>query len=144
MNAGRRVTGGSGLVGAAVAAVAFSTTLNAIGVFTEEEIHWLNLLVGFAVALAGAALVFGWFSRRAARRPKRAWRTGLVCGVIGLLLVAAFWSGLPPIFAAASIYLGVIARRAGSSGAGSAAIALGALAVAADVAAYATDVASRF
>jgi hypothetical protein len=130
-------------VGAAVAAVALSTTLNAIGVFTEEDIHWLNLLVGFAVALAGAAVVFGWFSWRAARRPERAWRTGLVCGTIGLLLVAAFWSGLPPILAAASVYLGVIARRAGSSR-GSAAIALGALALVADVAAYATDVASRF
>jgi hypothetical protein len=125
MSAGRRVTSQSGLVGAAVAAVALSTTLNAIGVFTEEDIHWLNLLVGFAVALAGAGLVFGWFSRRAARRPERAWRTGIVCG-------------------AASIYLGVIARRAGSSRAGSAAIALGALALAADVGAYATDVASRF
>src|SRR5215216_4903681 len=62
-----------------------STTLNAIGVFTEEDLHWVDLLVGFAVALAGAALIFGWFSRRAARRPERAWRTGLVCGVIGLL-----------------------------------------------------------
>jgi len=144
MSAGRRLTSRSGLVGAAVVAVALSTTLNAIGVFTEEDIHWLNLLVGCAVALAGAALVLGWFARRAARRPERAWRTGLVCGVIGLLLVAAFWSGLPPIFGAAGIYLGVIGRRAASSRAGSAAIALGALALAADVAAYATDVASRF
>jgi hypothetical protein len=138
------VTGQRGVLGAAIAAVALSTTLNAIGVFTEEEIHWLNLLIGFGVALAGAALVFGLFARRAARRPERAWRTGLTCGVIGLLLVAAFWSGLPPVFGVASVYLGVIARRSSAITWGSAAIVLGTLAVAADVAAYATDVASRF
>jgi hypothetical protein len=138
------MTGQRGLVGAAVAAVVLSTTLNAIGVFTEEDIHWLNLLIGFGVALAGAVLVFGWFARRAARRPERAWRTGLACAVVGLLLVAAFWSGLPPVFGAASVYLGVIARRSGATTWGSAAIVLGALALAADVTAYATDVASRF
>lgn len=131
------------LLAAAVAAVALSTTLNVIGVFTEEDIHWLNLLVGFIVAVAGAALIIGWFARRAARRPASAWKTGLVLSVIGLLLVAAFWSGLPPVFGVASIYLGGVARRAGATTAGTSAAALGVLAVAADVAAYATDIASR-
>jgi hypothetical protein len=47
------------LVEAAAIAVAISPLLNALGVFTEEAIHWLNLVVGFLTAAVAAAIVFG-------------------------------------------------------------------------------------
>jgi hypothetical protein len=55
------------LLEAAAIAVAISTVLNAIGVFTEEAIHWLNLFIGFIIATVAAGIVFGWFTRRASR-----------------------------------------------------------------------------
>jgi hypothetical protein len=132
---------------AAIVAVALSTGLNALGVFTEEAIHWVNLLIGFGAAVLAALVVFGWFVRRARRDPARAWRTAVVCSVLGLLAVAAFWSGLPPVLGVAGAQLGLLAHRAaGSTTArrlGAAAAAVGVLAVALDVVAYLTDVLSR-
>ena len=127
------------LVEAAAIAVAISTLLNALGVFTEDAIHWLNLVIGFLIAAVAAAVVFGWFVRRACRPGARAWPTALVFAVLALITVPAFWSGLPPVFAVAAIYLG---RRAANR-AGLAAIVVGALALLADVGAYATDIAGR-
>jgi hypothetical protein len=127
------------LLESAAIAVAISTVLNALGVFTEEAIHWLNLVIGFLVAVVAAAIVFGWFVRRASRPGARAWPTALVFAVLALITVPAFWSGLPPVFAVAAIYLG---RRSGGR-AGLAAIVIGAIALIADVAAYGTDIASR-
>jgi small-conductance mechanosensitive channel len=124
---------------AAAIGVAISTVLNAPGVFTEDAIHWLNLVIGFVIAAVAAAIVFGWFVRRACRPGARAWPTALVFAVLALITVPAFWSGLPPVFAVAAIYLG----RRSASHAGLAAIVLGVLAVAGDVGAYATDIAGR-
>ena len=130
-----------------VAAVLVSTILNAAGVFSEDEIHWLNLLLGFMFALVGALIVFGWFARRAERRPSSAWVTGLACAVLGLLLVVAFWSGLPPVLGLAGAYLGYVSYSSGlprwPRWAGVAAMITGGLAVAADIAVYIGDVASR-
>ena len=81
---------------AAAIAVAISTVLNALGVFTEEAIHWLNLFIGFLTAAVAAAIVFGWFVRRASRLAARTWPTALVFAVLALLTVPVFWSGLPP------------------------------------------------
>ena len=91
--------------------------------------------------------MFGWFVRRAARNERKAWRTGLVFGVLGVLTVAAFWSGLPPIFGVAAIYLGAVAYRGGTDGtarwAAVGAMSLGSLALVLDVIAYGSDIASR-
>jgi hypothetical protein len=127
---------------AAAIAVAISTALNALGVFTEVAIHWVNLLIGFLTAALAAAIVFGWFVRRATRPSARAWPTALVFALLALITVPAFWSGLPPVFGIAAIYLGRRAHRAGSW-AGLAAALLGGLAIVLDAAAYATDVATR-
>lgn len=127
------------LVEAAAIAVAISTVLNAVGVFTEEAIHWLNLFVGFLIAAVAAAIVFGWFARRASRPEARGWPTALVFGLLALITLPAFWSGLPPVFAVAAMYLG---RRAGGRE-GVAAIVLGAVALVLDLVLYAGDVASR-
>ena len=127
-------------------AVVISTALNVLGVFTEDAIHWVNLLIGFAVALVAAALVFGVFVRRAARRPPRAAWWGVGFGVLGLVTVPAFWSGLPPVFGVAAIFLGSVAwtRAEPRPRAGIAAVVIGVTAILADVFAYATDVASRY
>jgi hypothetical protein len=127
------------LVEAAAIAVAISTVLNAIGVFTEEAIHWLNLFIGFMIATVAAAIVFGWFTRRASRPEVRGWPTALVFGLLALVTLPAFWSGLPPVFAVAAMYLG---RRAGGR-AGIAAIVVGALALVLDLVLYAGDIATR-
>jgi hypothetical protein len=134
------------VVRAAAAAVLISTVLNALGVFIEDAIHWVNLLIGFAMALVAAALVFGVFVRHAVRTPRRAAWWGLGFAVLALLTVPVFWSGLPPVFGVAAIYLGRVAWRTASprSRVAIAPVVLGAAAILADVGAYATDVASRY
>lgn len=128
-------------------AIIFASVLNTLGVFTEDAIHWTNWLIGFASIALAAAVVFGWFVRRAARNEGKAWRAGLVFGVLGVLTVAAFWSGLPPIFGVAAIYLGAVAYRGGSDRtarwAAVGAMSLGSLALVFDVIAYGSDIASR-
>ena len=132
---------------AAAAAIIFASGLNTLGVFTEDAIHWTNWLIGFASIALAAAIVFGWFVRRATRNEGKAWRAGLVFGVLGVLTVAAFWSGLPPIFGVAAIYLGAVAYRGGTDGtarwAAVGAMSLGSLALVLDVIAYGSDIASR-
>jgi hypothetical protein len=128
-------------------AIALAAVLNTAGVFSEDVIHWANWLFGFTLIALAAALVFGWFVRRASRRPNKAWRTGLVFALLGLLTVVAFWSGLPPIFAFAGIYLGVVSYRHGETmtarGAGIGVVALGAVALVLDVGFYISDIATR-
>jgi ABC-type dipeptide/oligopeptide/nickel transport system permease component len=135
------------LRGWAVVAVLLSAALNAAGVFSEEEIHWLNLALGLGFAAIAAAAVFGLVARRAYRNERSAWRTGVLLAVLALLTVPAFWSGLPPVFAVAAVALGLraltLAQRPSSRRGGVVAVTLGGLAIALDVVAYATDIASR-
>ena len=129
------------------AAIVVASVLNTVGVFSEVAIHWTNWLVSFAIVAVAAVIVFGWFVRRAIRRPATAWRAGLVFSVLGLLTVVAFWSGLPPIFAAAGMYLGFTSYRDSTTRtarrAGIGVLTLGAVALALDVVFYASDVATR-
>jgi hypothetical protein len=130
------------VIRAAAVAIAISTTLNAVGVFTEEDIHWVNLFMGFASAVIAAAVVFGVVVRRVMHEPRRAAWWGVVFGALGIVTVVAFWSGLPPVFGVAAIYLGRTVQT--RSYPALAATALGIVALVADVVAYATDVASRY
>lgn len=100
---------------AAGATFVVAGVLNTAGVFSEVAIHWTNWLIGFAFAAVAIAIVFGVFVRRASRSPDRAWRTGLVLGVLGVLTVWAYWSGLPPIFGFGAIYLGLLCRQEAAS-----------------------------
>lgn len=78
----------------------------------------LGLVLSGAVALAVGVLVFS--------RARRAERAGLVVGVLGVLTVVAFWSGLPFVLGAHAVALGRRARgRLATS-----ALLLGVLAVA--------------
>ena len=93
-------------------------------------------VVTLGISLLVAAAVFGW----AIPRSERPGHVGLVVGVIGLLSVAAFWSGLPYVLGPAAIVLGLIGRaRPGERGPATVAVVLGALTTAAAIAALVID-----
>jgi hypothetical protein len=129
------------------AAIVVTALLNTAGVFSEDAIHWANWLLGFAFMAVSAAIVFGVFVRRAERKPAKAWRAGVLFALLGLLTLAAYWSGLPPIFAFAGMYLGVVAYVQGGTlvakRAGLVSLAVGALALVLDVVLYSGDIATR-
>jgi hypothetical protein len=103
-----------------------------------ESSVWEYLIV-LAIIGAAAVAVFGWVAPRALRRESAAW-TALALSVLGLLTVAAFWSGLPPILAACGILLGWASRgNARARWAAWAAVGIGTFALVADVAVYVTD-----
>ena len=133
------------LVPAACALVA-AELFNVAGLFGGEDVRRGNVAIGLAIAIGATAIVFGVFVRRALERPAEAGPTGLVCGVVGVLLISIFWSGLPPVLAVAAIALGWRARQAGALRRArifaTHAIAAGLLALALDVAIYAAELSS--
>jgi membrane associated rhomboid family serine protease len=120
---------------AALAAILTSAALAAWGTFGEETHSTREYLVVLAIIGVAALVVFGWAVPRALRSPVVGW-TAVVLGVLGLVTVVAFWSGLPPVFAAGAALLGWTQRE---SGRGKVAIALGVLALLADIAVYVGD-----
>ena len=122
----------------AAVAIALAAALGAWGSFGDNGDfgdYWPVLLI---IAVL-AAIVFGFVVPRAVRGAWPMARTGLILSVLGLLTVAAFWSGAPPIFAFPGILLGYFARQRGESGVATAAIIVGVLAVVADIAIYIAD-----
>ena len=122
----------------AVVAVAISAALGAWGSFGDNGDfgdYWPVLII---IAVL-AAIVFGFVVPRAVRGVWPAARTGLILSVLGLLTVAVFWSGAPPIFALPGILLGYFARQRGETGLATAAVIVGVLAVVADIAIYIGD-----
>ena len=92
----------------------------------------LTLIVSIAVAV----VLFGW----AIPRIERPARAGLVLGLLGILSVAAYWTGLPYVLGPAAIALGLLGHaRAGGKGAARAAVVLGALATVGAIAAVILD-----
>jgi len=103
-----------------------------------ESSVWEYLIVLAIIGVAALA-VFGWVAPRALRKESAAW-TALILSVLGLLTVAAFWSGLPPVLAAAGILVGWASREAaGARWAAWAAVGIGTFALVADVVVYVTD-----
>lgn len=111
--------------------------------YAAQQIQGLPLVLGLIVVAAAA--IFGlvaWLGRTSERRvpSRRALLTGAyVCALFGLLvLMPAFWSGLPVLLGMAAVALGgtaaATARRAGERAiAPSIAIALGVLEVLATI-----------
>jgi hypothetical protein len=125
----------------AVGAIVLAVVLNALGSFagTEEDHATRYFLVVCVIVAVEAAVVFGFVVPRGLQRGA-AGAVALTLSVLGLLSVAVFWTGLPPVLAAGGALLGWAGRRS-ERGAGlcRAAIVIGALALVADVAVYLLD-----
>jgi hypothetical protein len=116
--------------------VELAAGLAALGTFGgsgSNDIGEYALVV--ALSAFAAILVFGVVVPRTERSGSYA-RNGMVLSVLGVLSVFVFWTGLPPIFGLAGLYLGSQQRN----GLGLAAVALGALAVFGAAAVYFVDV----
>lgn len=92
-------------------------------------------LIVLAIIAVAALVVFGWAVPRWASSPA-AGRTALVLSVLGVVSVAAFWSGLPPVLAGGGALLGWAARGRATGKLG---MALGAFALVADLVVYVAD-----
>jgi hypothetical protein len=119
----------------AVAAVGLATAFALLGTYGETGDHGVgDLLIVLAIVAIGAVAVFGFVVPRGLGR-EAAGASALVLSILGLLTVAVFWTGLPPIPAAGGILLGWAGRNAVRGRMMCrAAIAIGSLALAADVA----------
>jgi hypothetical protein len=81
--------------------------------------------ITLVASLAVAVVLFGW----AIPRIDRPARAGLIVGILGVLSIAAFWSGLPYVLGPAAIVLGLLGRaRTEGRGAATVAVVLGLLA----------------
>ncbi len=121
----------------AVGAIAF----NALGIFGDgsdgAEYSGGEFWVISGLIAVATAVVFGLVVPRYAGRSAG---VGLGLATAGLLLlVPAFWSGLPAVLGAGGVVLGVAARRTRRSGVATAAVAIGALAMIGYVAIYMLD-----
>lgn len=124
----------------AVAAVGLATAFAALGTYGESGDHGASdLLIVLAIVAIGAVVVFGFIVPRGLAR-EAAGASALVLSILGLLTVAVFWTGLPPILAAGGLLLGWAGRNADRGRMMCrAAIAIGTLALAADVAIVVAD-----
>jgi len=122
----------------AAVAIAMAAALAAWGSFGDNGDfgdYWPVLIIIGVLA----AIVFGLVVPRGLSGAWPTARTGLILSVLGLLTVAIFWSGAPPIFAFGGVLLGYFARTRGESGMATAAVAIGVLALVADVIIYIGD-----
>ena len=102
-----------------------------------DQVRALPIIV--VVLLVIAAITFFLFVPRAARFNRPA-VPGLVCSLLGLLLLPVFWSGLPIVLGTAGALLGQ-AERAGTAGRGLAlaAIVVGVAAVVLNILGFLVD-----
>ena len=123
-----------------VAVAGAGSTVLALG-FTALGAHdWTEIAVIGGVVLVAALLVYGWVVPHALRKESSG-GTALALSVPAVLLVVpAFWSGLPMVLGIAGILVGNAGRHA-RKGAGLciAGLIIGALAVAAYVSFYVSD-----
>jgi hypothetical protein len=92
--------------------------------------------ITLAVSLLVAVGLFGWVIPRTERPAK----VGLVVGVIAVLSIAAFWTGLPYVLGPAAVVLGQLGRgRSETRVPGTIAVVLGVLATAGALAALIAD-----
>jgi len=124
----------------AIGSIALATVLAAVGTWGGgDEQGTKEFLIVCAVIAVAAAVVFGWVVPRGLQR-EAAGATALTLSILGLLTVAAFWSGLTPILASGGALLGWAGRDAERGrGMCRAAIGIGALALTAYLVIYATD-----
>lgn len=125
---------------AAVAPIGVAAGLVAVTGTAIGAHDWAELLVVGAVIVAATALIFGLVVPRALRK-ESAGGTALGLAIPALLLLLpAFWSGLPFVLGVAAVVVGNAGRRA-PTGAGKciAALVMGGLAAVGYVAIYVSD-----
>lgn len=124
----------------AIGSIALATVLAAAGTWAEGDGQGTReFLIVCAIIAVAAAVVFGWVVPRGLQR-EAAGATALALSILGLLTVAAFWSGLPPILAGGGVLLGWAGRHADRGrGMCLAAIGVGALALVGYLVIYASD-----
>jgi len=130
---------------AASAGIALAALLSAVGTFgllgEGSETHATReYLVVLGIIGMAALAVFGWAVPRSLESPAVGW-TGVVLGVLAIVSVVAFWSGLPPVLAAGAVILGWAQR---TTTRGRIAVALGAFAFVADILVWVGDATSWF
>jgi hypothetical protein len=122
---------------AGLAAAALTAVLLAVANFAGSTENGggaaYAVTLGFSLVLA--AVLFG----LAIPRIERPARAGLIAGVLALLSVAVFWSGLPFVLGPAAVVLGLLGRARDERAAGTVAVALGALATVGGIAALVAD-----
>jgi ABC-type sulfate transport system permease subunit len=118
---------------AGVAALAVIGLQYAIARPEEDALRELLVVTGLIVV--AAAIVFGLIVPRAVARGGSP-GTALTLSLLGLVLAAAYWSGIPPVMAIGGI---VLARRSAPGGVTTAATAVGVLALVADLAVVIAD-----
>ena len=122
-------------------ALALSAYSTFVGETKEQQTgsYWIVALVVGAITAA----VFTWVVGRSMSKPDEensSARAGLVASILGVVTVAAFWSGLPIVLGSAGVLLGYEARNRAERGArrggmALAALIIGIVAIAAGVAA---------
>jgi ATP/ADP translocase len=113
--------------------VVVAAVLAAWGTFGEDDYDAGEYFFVLGIILVAAAIVFGLAVRRWAGAT-----TALVLGVLAILTIAVFWTGLPPVLAAGAIALGLGLHQRGDQK-GTIAVGLGVLAVVADLVVYVLD-----
>ena len=135
MSLSRQAIHGAGVLAVALAAVALAVA-NFVSTEPGENGGAGAYAVTLVLSLVVAAAIFGW----AIPRTERPGHVGLAVGAIGLLSVAAFWSGLPYVLGPAAIVLGLLGRsRPGQRTPATIAVVLGVLTTAAAIAAVVLD-----
>jgi hypothetical protein len=124
---------------APLAAAAGAAALAVIGlqylIARPEEEALREFLVVTGMIVVAAAIVFGVVVPRAVARGGSP-GTALTLSLLGLLLAAAYWSGIPPVLALGGV---VLARHSRPGGASRAAVVVGVLALLADLAVVIAD-----
>lgn len=123
---------------AAAAVAAMAALVIRYVVSTPEEDALREFLVVSALIATATAVVFGRVVPRALARGGSA-RTALTLSLLGLLLAAAFWLGLSPVLAIGGIVVGLRSQEGENAGMARAAVAVGTLALAANVAMLVVD-----
>jgi hypothetical protein len=104
----RQYINGIGLAAAALAAVALAAA-NFTG--SGENGGGPEYAVTLGVSLILALALFGWVIPRTDRSA----RAGLVVGLLAILSVAVYWTGLPYVLGPAAVVLGLVGRSRGES-----------------------------
>jgi len=133
MTLSRQNITGIGVAAAALSAIALAAA-NFVG--TGDNGGGAEYAVTLGGSLLLALALFGWVIPRTDRPA----RTGLIVGLLAMLSLAAFWSGLPYVLGLAAIVLGLLGRTTSKSGAqGTIAVVLGVVATIAGLAAIVLD-----